>query len=373
MMNTDNNYQDVFNDISNKKCSIKAYVHLSYGTNPDTWLQRYNDGKEFEPSPYGFHNAEKFGFDVTYSSDNLSWLMWRISQICRRLTKLDPPHAFINRHRMAKADVIWTMSEWEAIMVQLMMVLRIIPHRPVIGTAIWIIHQWKGFNFFFKNFYRFFLKRLHLLVVHTKPCLIECNQQLPEVNVKLMNFGISSSTFAKNGTANNVIPIRIVAAGNDATRDWDILLDAFGNNPLIDLVIINQKLDENLLLKYSNLTIPRSPTVDKFLELYSQATYIAIPLKENIYSGITVALEAMALGVPVIATRTGGITTYMEEDEAILVPPNDVEAWRSAIYSQTAEERIAMVERAYHRFKDQDYSTIGLMKQFAFFSKEAIC
>ncbi len=42
-------------------------------------------------------------------------------------------------------------------------------------------------------------------------------------------------------------------------------------------------------------------------------------------------IEAMALGLPVVTTNVGGIPYLIQEDEALLVPPNNVEAMTSAI------------------------------------------
>lgn len=42
-------------------------------------------------------------------------------------------------------------------------------------------------------------------------------------------------------------------------------------------------------------------------------------------------IEAMALGLPVVSTNVGGIPYLLEEDEAILVSPNNVDAMKNAI------------------------------------------
>ena len=45
-----------------------------------------------------------------------------------------------------------------------------------------------------------------------------------------------------------------------------------------------------------------------------------------------VALEALALGRPVIATRVGGLVECVEDGvDGILVPPDDVDALRAAV------------------------------------------
>jgi glycosyltransferase involved in cell wall biosynthesis len=55
-------------------------------------------------------------------------------------------------------------------------------------------------------------------------------------------------------------------------------------------------------------------------------------LVREIAAGVTVLPMAMALGVAVVATRTGWIDKYVtHEEEALLVPAGDADAFRSAL------------------------------------------
>ena len=57
-----------------------------------------------------------------------------------------------------------------------------------------------------------------------------------------------------------------------------------------------------------------------FIACYHWADIVAVPMRQNIYSGITVALEAAAMGTPVVSSRTGGVPTYFGEDEVFYSP-----------------------------------------------------
>lgn len=351
----------------------RLYVHLPFGRNPAKYRKQFEEGIEPDASPYGFHRAEECGFDVSYSDDDFRPLSRKIGRWSERGVGINMPHALFNRRRMAQADIIVTMSEWDAMAAQLLMVMGLVPTKPIIGTAIWVIDWWESLNASRQLLYRNLLKRMPLVLTHTEACLAACRRKLPEINSALMHFGIAAENFmprAAEGEGRGVT--RIVAAGNDMTRDWQVLLDAFGNDPAVELVIMNRDLPDELLTRYSNLTIPRSPPLAEWRRLYASATYIAVPMRDNIYSGITVALEAMAMGVPVIASRTGGVPTYLAEDEALFVPPGDAAAWRAAATSQTPAERQAMAERAQARFRRDDYSTLGMMRRYARFSAPLI-
>ncbi|KQU55998.1 hypothetical protein ASG67_07935 [Sphingomonas sp. Leaf339] len=351
----------------------KVHVHLSYGQSVARFAELFAEGQQPERTPYGFHHAEECGFDVSFSEDDKRDGGRKIARWTLRRFSLDVPHAFFNRRRMAAADIIWTMSEWDAMSARLLMELGIVPKRPIIGTAIWVFDWWDGLSAHRRFVYEPLLKRLDLLLTHTQACLNKARATLPAVRTKLMHFGIATDTFqpVPEDVAGRRV-IRIVAAGNDMTRDWQVLLDAFGNDPDYELVIINRELSDDLLAKYTNLTIPREPPMPEFRRLYAGATYIAIPMRDNIYSGTTVALEAMAMGVPVISTRAGGSPTYLNDDEALFVPPGDAAAWRAAAKSQTPDERQAMARRANARFLRDDYSTLGMMRRYTEFSAPLI-
>jgi glycosyltransferase involved in cell wall biosynthesis len=64
----------------------------------------------------------------------------------------------------------------------------------------------------------------------------------------------------------------------------------------------------------------------------AEATICAIPLVREIAAGVTVLPMAMALGVAVVATRTAWVEQYVtHEEEALLVPAGDADAFRSAL------------------------------------------
>ncbi|MEM4733331.1 MAG: glycosyltransferase family 4 protein [Candidatus Bathyarchaeia archaeon] len=70
---------------------------------------------------------------------------------------------------------------------------------------------------------------------------------------------------------------------------------------------------------------------------YNSADFFVLPSKSG--EGLPlVALEAMACGLPVIATNVGGISEIMKEDYGKLVPPNSPEALAEAILEFSQKE-----------------------------------
>ncbi len=97
-------------------------------------------------------------------------------------------------------------------------------------------------------------------------------------------------------------------------------------------------------------------------DAYSQALVVVVPLLQtDIDAGVNVILEAMAMGRPVISTRTKGQIDVIEDGKTgVFVPPGDAVALRASIDSllqnpQVAEDmgkRARAYVEAHHRLED---------------------
>lgn len=68
-------------------------------------------------------------------------------------------------------------------------------------------------------------------------------------------------------------------------------------------------------------------------ELYARSTFVVVPVEDVEFdAGVTALTEAMAMGKPVIATRTAALRELFHDGEqGIFVPPRDVAALREAM------------------------------------------
>jgi glycosyltransferase involved in cell wall biosynthesis len=121
-------------------------------------------------------------------------------------------------------------------------------------------------------------------------------------------------------------------------RDYPTLIDAVRDLP-IQLIIgagspwskfgvdIGQKEDLP-----SNVLVT-SFTPLQMRELYRSATVVVVPVRPSSRScGISVILEAWAMGRPVIATRTAGLASYINNGtNGLFVSPGDPQELRSRI------------------------------------------
>jgi glycosyltransferase involved in cell wall biosynthesis len=355
---------------------------MYHGKDVEVYRENYKAGKEPDETPYGFHLASTHGYDVTFSrdiDDSPADLRGRILNKALHFPSghlgLDVVHAYANRADMRDADVIWTMTEREAFAIGLLCSLGRISRRPLIANAIWLLDDWDRVSIHRKIAFRYLSRYIDVMTVHSQECLPIIRRQLPHLRSQLMYFGINTDVFRvrRPEARSDGEPIRIFAPGNDTNRDWSTLLHAFGNDNRFHVRIICPWLDNvRLCQEYSNLTMLSSPTMSDFTACYHWADIVAVPMRQNIYSGITVALEAAAMGTPVVSSRTGGVPTYFGEDEVLYSPAGDSRAMQDIVLSSDGESRRQRAERAQQRFLQRDYSTHGLIARYAELTRELL-
>lgn len=307
------------------------------------------------------------GWRLTYSVDEPETFVGNFFR--RALIKLlgfDIVHAYHNRRLITSADIVWTMEEVQFLAVcALPFVVPGTRRVRLIGQTVWLFNKWKTFSSTRCAMLRRLLLRADALTFHSKQYLDIVRALVPGSEPMLLPFGISLDSFPWSEPDIRLhTPRRILAMGSDPTRDWNTLLEAFGNDDRFEIVIICGWLTDTAASQYKNLRVPRNPTMREFRDLYGWADVVVVPMVTNLYSGITVALEATSLGVAVVSSNTGGIPTYFSEDEVVYVPPSDPAALRDRVLSCTTEELHGFVQRAQRRFQQQDYSTHGMAARY---------
>ncbi len=112
---------------------------------------------------------------------------------------------------------------------------------------------------------------------------------------------------------------------------------AVKKNPKIVFLVVGKGPDlNNVQMKINQLGIENNFRLTGFVKdedlpfYYNAADFFVLPSKSG--EGLPlVALEAMACGLPVIATNVGGISEILMEDYGKLVPPNQPELLAKAV------------------------------------------
>lgn len=352
----------------------RLYVHLAPTLDVPAYRRRWASGVEPEATPYGFHLAAELGWSVRFSRARTPRRRpWKrvLGWVDRLSGGVDLWHAWRNRASIRGADIVWTLTEQEALALAALTRVGLLPRKTVIVGTVWMLHEWDQYGPLKHRLLRWLARTWSVLTVHAEPCLEIARQELPEVPSELLHFGVSAASFPLlDPTQRDADDIVLFAMGNDRTRDWDVLLDAFGDDDRFRIVMVCRWFSDERARQYSNVTVVRDPSVERMRELYRGADYAAVPMIRNAFSGITVALEAAALGVPILGTRTGGLLTYFAEDEMILAPVGGARELREAVLEQTPDARRAMAQRAQRRFKERDYTTRGFVERYDRLTRE---
>lgn len=156
-------------------------------------------------------------------------------------------------------------------------------------------------------------------------------------------------------------PLRFLAAGRwTANKGFDVLIDAWSQAPSGELTIVGGpppsggSLDIDRLVAQSpardSITLVRE--VDSILPLLERSHVVVMPSTWDEPFGL-VALEGMAAGRPVIASRVGGLAQFVNSEVGWLVPAADPEALAETLRSVSYEMIIAKGARARAEYLDK--------------------
>lgn len=347
---------------------MRVHIHLSAGFSMETWTPMYGAGLKPDESPYGYHHLSRTHF-VTWSCDGPES---RIMSLFRRFTKallgFDFQHAWRNRHHWKRADVIITHTEYESIavsavrkLVDLFSLGRATQPR-LIAQSVWTADRWERLGPV-----RRWLHRALLVAADHRVTLSPLNaERLEEIlsarPVNFVPFGISTESFP---TAAPVMlkgkPFRLLAIGNDVHRDWETLRNAQFRSPEYRLTVASRSSKARCLKEESGARICTPVTAAEVLQLYGESNIVIVPLHKNLHaSGITVVLEAVSLGKPVVCARAGGIEAYFDHDEVMYYEVGNAESLRAAVKAMcdpVTASRYA--SKAQFRFSQENYSSAG--------------
>jgi glycosyltransferase involved in cell wall biosynthesis len=176
------------------------------------------------------------------------------------------------------------------------------------------------------------LRRMDLLWCLSEAQADELSRRLsPAPQVAPLAFGIDTDFYRASPPEPTDRPL-VVSAGGDRDRDIGVLLEAMElvrrRRPEAD-VVVQTRRD---VRPPDGIRIVRDLTHTALRELYRRSAVVVLALKPNLHvSGMTVALEAMATGRPVVCSATPGMAEYVLDGvTGTLVAPGDAAALASA-------------------------------------------
>jgi glycosyltransferase involved in cell wall biosynthesis len=355
---------------------LRVFVLYSRNLDAVSWEEKYEKGLVPDRTPYGYHHAENYGCKVTYSDPTSSRGALSIfDKLLRFALKFDLVHVFNNRRKVfdRQFDVIWTHTEREFLAIGLLMAMSGRKTAPVLAQSVWLIDRWPSYGALRKAFFKRLISKMGMLTFLSTRNTAAANDLNLGVEARFVPFGISMDSFPLQPPRARVEagrPLRVLAIGNDMHRDWRTLSEALGGVPQVALRILSGKFPDQLLHK--NISVE---TTDQrgVVEAYEWADCVVVPVIDNLHaSGVTVALEAAALGVPLVIARGGGLDHYLDDEAAFFFDVGDVESLRSTVLGMPSSDYLGKARMAQKQLQDRDLTTAGYSKRSAELSRELL-
>ncbi|MGE8332086.1 MAG: glycosyltransferase, partial [Paraburkholderia nemoris] len=202
----------------------------------------------------------------------------------------------------------------------------------LLAQSVWLLDKWPSYGILRSWLYRKLMKRADQLTTLATENAELCQRYFNR-DAKPLLYGLNTQDFpVKTPTEwTPHTPIRIAAIGNDRDRDWETLIKAFGNDARYTVKLATRRRIP-ASLRAPNVEIALFSGIKKQHELYDWADVIVVPLRPNSHaSGITVMLEAAAVGKPMVVTNVGALQDYFPAGEAAYIPPFNPQALREAV------------------------------------------
>lgn len=154
-----------------------------------------------------------------------------------------------------------------------------------------------------------------------------------EPQVVFVPFGVDVEAFRP---ADTTPAIDVVSIGADPRRDFELLLTvARRHSQLSFRIVATADRVRSLGPLPPNVATESDVPLEKVRERLAQARVVALPVRENSYSGATTTLlQGMAMAKPVVVSRTDAIAEGYDLEDGVnvrLVAPGDVDAFDRAL------------------------------------------
>ena len=321
-----------------------------------------------ERLPYGYYHAEGSNCVVSHSEDlEENMVVASLRRVTRKIAGCDLVHAWRNRKAIFDSDVVWTHTELEHLAVLALFPIHRRACRPtLIAQTVWLFDKWPRISALRRWIYRRLMSQADVLTVLSPENLKIARRLFPQARSELVLFGVRSEPTIPPTQCRPHRPVRIASLGSDIHRDWQTLAAVAASWTGCTVRIASTTIKRRSLDHIPNVSVVELKNAREVSEFYAWADVVVVPLKPNFHvSGITVILEAVLSGVPVICTDTGGLRAYFSDDEVRYVAANDAAALRHALdeFIEDDCKRFVRAVQAQRRVRSADLTSRGFARR----------
>lgn len=199
--------------------------------------------------------------------------------------------------------------------------------------------------------------------------------QLEPPKLQFVYNGIDTKAFACTHQPDPAQPFTFIAVGRLAeVKNHTLLIDAFARlrertqQPIRLQIVGDGPMHDVLATKITDMQLAQEVTLlgsrDDIPQLMCAAN--AFVLSSNYEAMPMTALEAMASGLPVIATDVGGVSNIVRHGETgLLVPPGDPEAMAKAmLQTLTQHDDITAMARHAQQITNETFSANAMKRHY---------
>ena len=155
------------------------------------------------------------------------------------------------------------------------------------------------------------------------------------VPVSFIPFGVDTEYF-RPSLENISYQVDVFSMGGDVQRDYSLLLSYAQTHSNTQVMVVTSKETARTLEQVpGNVTVICDVPFSDIRDLFARARVVALPVKENTYSGATTTLlQAMAMAKPVVISQVGAIRDgygLKDGENCLFVRPGDIASFGKAI------------------------------------------
>jgi glycosyltransferase involved in cell wall biosynthesis len=351
---------------------MRVHIELAHTLDCAKWERDHAAGLVPDRLPYGLHRLAEHGFELSIRQPARHALLRQADRAVRRATSgYELVNALRDRQRR-RCDLALCWDERTGVPAALRS--RLPGEPPAALGVVWLTDGVR--NGRQRRLAARALPRARLVWGYSESQLdlLEHEWGVRASHLRLLRWGIDETFWRVNGGYHS--DGLVVSAGNDRHRDHAVLVQA-----MLQLRDQHPKLRFEIATK-DRIELPApvgrrhaSLTHLEMRDLYTRAAVVAVPTVPNHHlAGVTVLLEAMACGRPVVVSDTSGMREYVRHGETgLLVPPRDRDALVAAIDSLVRDpERASEIGRAARRAVEAQFSTRMLASQLAQALRESV-
>jgi glycosyltransferase involved in cell wall biosynthesis len=319
--------------------TVRAFLELSHGLHPAEWSSRHAKGEVPDHWPYGLDRLDHYGVRPIMRIPRRGKVAERLGRAARHRLG---GYEWVDAFRRNSGDVVLCWDEYAGVPA----ILRE-RRKPVVTGVVWLTDDPAPRTAWFA---RRALPKAAGVWASSSAMIPRLRDDWGVKDPRHIPLGIDVDFFKPQDKTEEGL---VVSAGNDRHRDHHLLIRAVGKVPGARLEIATR-------LPIPDLFARTGLNEGQVRDLYARASVVAVATTPNVHaSGLTVTLEAMASGRPVVIPDTPGLAEYVIPEETGLVyPVGDEDALAKCVQRLLGDEAMAVaMGQAARRRVEREFST----------------